>query len=58
VRVTVLSIGLVFAKGAGLGDFELLAVSVYVLAALALFTTGQRIWHVRQALAGKETSAP
>ena len=58
VRVTVLSIGLVFAKGAGLGDFELLAASVYVLAALALFTTGQRIWHVRQALAGKEPAAP
>ena len=50
VRVVVLSIGLVFAKGAGLGDFELLAASVYVLAALALFTIGQRIWHVRQAL--------
>jgi CDP-diacylglycerol--glycerol-3-phosphate 3-phosphatidyltransferase len=50
VRVTVLSIGLVFAKGAGIGDFELLAPSVYVLAALALFTTGQRIMHVRNAL--------
>ena len=50
VRVAVLSIGLVFAKGAGLGDFELLEVSIYVLAALTVFTVAQRIWHVRQAL--------
>jgi CDP-diacylglycerol--glycerol-3-phosphate 3-phosphatidyltransferase len=58
VRVSILSIGLVFAKGAGWGDFELLAASVYVLAGLALFTTGQRIWHVRQALAARERPAP
>ena len=30
----ILSVGLVFAKGAGLGDFELLAPAVYVLAVL------------------------
>jgi phosphatidylinositol phosphate synthase len=58
VRVTVLSIGLVFAKGAGIGDFELLAPAVYVLAALALFTTGQRIWHVRQELAARGPAQP
>src|ERR1022692_1549719 len=34
VRVVILSVGLVFAKGASLGHFELLAPSVYVLAAL------------------------
>jgi phosphatidylinositol phosphate synthase len=50
VRVVILSIGLVFAKGAGLGDFELLEASVYVLAVLTIFTTVQRIWHVRQEL--------
>jgi phosphatidylinositol phosphate synthase len=50
VRVVILSIGLVFAKGAGLGDFELLEASVYVLAVLTIFTTLQRIWHVRQQL--------
>jgi CDP-diacylglycerol--glycerol-3-phosphate 3-phosphatidyltransferase len=50
VRVVILSIGLLFAKGAGLGDFELLAPSVYVLAALTAFTTMQRIWHVRKEL--------
>jgi CDP-diacylglycerol---glycerol-3-phosphate 3-phosphatidyltransferase len=50
VRVVILSIGLVFAKGAGLGDFELLAPAIYVLAALSVFTVLQRILHVRQAL--------
>jgi CDP-diacylglycerol--glycerol-3-phosphate 3-phosphatidyltransferase len=52
VRVVILSIGLVFAKGAGLGHFELLAPAVYVLAALTVVTTAQRIWHVRQELRG------
>jgi CDP-diacylglycerol--glycerol-3-phosphate 3-phosphatidyltransferase len=46
----ILSIGLVFAKGAGLGDFELLAPSIYALAALTAFTVGQRVWHVRSQL--------
>jgi CDP-diacylglycerol--glycerol-3-phosphate 3-phosphatidyltransferase len=50
VRVVILSIGLVFAKGASLGDFELLAPAVYVLAALTLFTTFQRIFYVRAQL--------
>jgi CDP-diacylglycerol---glycerol-3-phosphate 3-phosphatidyltransferase len=54
VRVVVLSIGLVFAKGAGLGDFELLEASIYVLAALSVFTVAQRIWHVREALSGRK----
>ena len=47
VRVVILSVGLVFAKGAGIGDFELLAPAVYVLAALSVITVVQRIWHVR-----------
>ena len=34
VRVTVLSIGLVFAKGAGLFDVELLAPAIYAMAGL------------------------
>jgi len=50
VRVVVLSIGLVFAKGAGLGDFELLAPAIYALAALTAFTVVQRVWHVRREL--------
>jgi CDP-diacylglycerol--glycerol-3-phosphate 3-phosphatidyltransferase len=50
VRVVILSIGLVFAKGAGIGDFELLAPAVYVLAALSTITVFQRIFHVRREL--------
>lgn len=50
VRVVILSIGLVFARGASLGHFELLAPAVYVLAALSLVTVCQRIWHVRREL--------
>jgi CDP-diacylglycerol--glycerol-3-phosphate 3-phosphatidyltransferase len=48
VRVVILSAGLVFAKGAGLGDFELLEPAVYVLAVLTIFTTFQRVFHVRR----------
>ena len=50
VRVVILAAGLVFAKGASLGHFELLAPAVYVLAALTLLTTIQRILHVRRKL--------
>jgi phosphatidylinositol phosphate synthase len=50
VRVVILSIGLVFAKGAGLGDLELLAPAVYLIAALTIVTTIQRVWHVRNEL--------
>ena len=46
----ILSIGLVFAKGASLGHFELLAPAVYVLAALTVLTVVQRILHVRRQL--------
>ncbi len=50
VRVVILAIGLVFARGASLGHFQLLAASVYVLAVLSLVTVGQRIWHVHREL--------
>jgi CDP-diacylglycerol--glycerol-3-phosphate 3-phosphatidyltransferase len=53
VRVVILSVGLIFAKGAGIGDFELLAPAVYVIAALTIFTTFQRVWHVRNELSGE-----
>ncbi len=53
VRVVILSIGLIFAKGAGIGDFELLAPAVYVIAALTIVTTFQRVWHVRNQLSGE-----
>jgi CDP-diacylglycerol--glycerol-3-phosphate 3-phosphatidyltransferase len=51
VRVVILSIGLLFAKGASLGDFELLEPAVYVLAGLSTVTVFQRIFHVRRQLA-------
>ncbi len=50
VRVVILAIGLLFARGASLGSFELLQPAVYVLAALSLVTVAQRIWHVRRQL--------
>jgi CDP-diacylglycerol--glycerol-3-phosphate 3-phosphatidyltransferase len=50
VRVVILAIGLLFAKGMGLGHFSLLAPAVYVLAGLATITVFQRIFHVRKAL--------
>jgi phosphatidylinositol phosphate synthase len=50
VRVTILSAGLVFARGASLGHFSLLAPAVYVLAGLGAFTVLQRIFHVRSEL--------
>jgi CDP-diacylglycerol--glycerol-3-phosphate 3-phosphatidyltransferase len=50
VRVVILGAGLIFAKGASLGHFELLAPAVYVLAGLAVLTTVQRIVHVRSEL--------
>lgn len=58
VRVVILSIGLVFAKGAGLGDFELLAPAVYVIAALTIVTTIQRVWHVRNQLSNDVPGPP
>lgn len=50
VRVVILSIGILFAEGMGLGDFELLAPAIYVMAALTTVTVIQRVWHVRRAL--------
>jgi len=50
VRVVIISAGLLFAKGAGIGDFELLEPAIYLLAVLTVFTTFQRIFHVRRVL--------
>jgi CDP-diacylglycerol--glycerol-3-phosphate 3-phosphatidyltransferase len=50
VRVVILSAGLLFAKGASLGDFELLEPAIYVMAVLTSFTTVQRVLHVRREL--------
>ena len=50
VRVVILSAGLVFAKGASLGDFELLEPAIYVMAVLTTITVLQRVFHVRREL--------
>jgi len=55
VRVVILSVGLVFARGASLGNFTLLAASVYVLAILSAVTAVQRILHVRHQLNAAQT---
>jgi phosphatidylinositol phosphate synthase len=54
VRVVILSAGLLFAKGAGIGDFELLAPAIYVMAVLTALTVAQRVWHVRAALVSRD----
>ncbi len=54
VRVVILSVGLVFAKGASISDIELLAPSIYAMAGLTAFTVFQRVWHVRNSLRATE----
>jgi CDP-diacylglycerol--glycerol-3-phosphate 3-phosphatidyltransferase len=54
VRVVILALGLLFAKGAFLGSFELLKPAVFVLAGLSMITVAQRVWHVRNALRSPE----
>ncbi len=50
VRVVIISVGLLFAEGAGVGDFSLLEPAIYALAVLTVLTTGQRVLHVRREL--------
>jgi CDP-diacylglycerol---glycerol-3-phosphate 3-phosphatidyltransferase len=56
VRVVLLSIGLVFAAGDLISDVDLLAPSIYAMAALTAFTVGQRVWHVRGELKALESA--
>jgi CDP-diacylglycerol--glycerol-3-phosphate 3-phosphatidyltransferase len=58
VRVVLLSIGLVFAKGASIADFELLAPAIYAMAALTTVTVIQRVWHVRNELSAEAQATP
>ena len=51
IRVVILSVGLVLGPDAPLGIPDLLEPAVYVLAALTIVTTAQRIEHVRRQLA-------
>jgi phosphatidylinositol phosphate synthase len=50
VRVVILSVGLVFAAGELIPDFDLLEPAIYVMAALTVFTALQRVLHVRRQL--------
>ena len=52
VRVVILSAGLLFADNELISSVDLLPAAIYVMAALTIFTTGQRVWHVRGELAG------
>lgn len=56
VRVVILSGGLLFARGASLGGFELLEPAIYAMAALTTLTVVQRVLHVRRALGGASTT--
>jgi CDP-diacylglycerol---glycerol-3-phosphate 3-phosphatidyltransferase len=53
VRVVILSAGLLFAAGEIVPDFDLLEPAVYAMAALTIFTTFQRVFHVRRQLAAQ-----
>jgi CDP-diacylglycerol---glycerol-3-phosphate 3-phosphatidyltransferase len=50
VRVVILSIGLVFGAGELVPDLDLLEPAIYVMAALTIVTTFQRVIHVRKQL--------
>ena len=51
VRVVILSAGLLFAAGELVPGFDLLEPAIYAMAALTIFTTFQRVLHVRKQLA-------
>ncbi|WP_022927137.1 CDP-alcohol phosphatidyltransferase family protein [Patulibacter americanus] len=50
VRVVILSIGLVLGGNELIDGLDLLPASIWLLAGLGIFTTLQRMWHVRQQL--------
>ena len=53
VRVVILSAGLLFADGEIVADLDLLEPAIYAMAALTIFTTFQRVFHVRRQLAAQ-----
>jgi CDP-diacylglycerol--glycerol-3-phosphate 3-phosphatidyltransferase len=53
VRVVILSAGLVFAAKELIPGFDLLEPAIYAMAALTIFTTFQRVFHVRKQLAAQ-----
>jgi CDP-diacylglycerol--glycerol-3-phosphate 3-phosphatidyltransferase len=53
VRVVILSAGLLLADEELVPGLDLLEPAIYVIAALTVFTTFQRVWHVRRQLAAQ-----
>ena len=53
VRVVILSAGLLFAAGEIVPDFDLLEPAISAMAVLTIFTTFQRVIHVRRQLAAQ-----
>ena len=53
VRVVILSAGLLFAAGEIVPDYDLLEPAIYAMAGLTIFTTFQRVFHVRRQLAAQ-----
>jgi len=53
VRVVILSAGLVFGAEELVPGFDLLKPAIYLMAALTIFTTFQRVFHVRKQLAAQ-----
>jgi CDP-diacylglycerol--glycerol-3-phosphate 3-phosphatidyltransferase len=51
VRVVILSAGLIFANEELIPGVDLLEPAIYAMAALTIFTTFQRVFHVRKQLA-------
>jgi CDP-diacylglycerol---glycerol-3-phosphate 3-phosphatidyltransferase len=51
VRVVILSAGLLLADEELVSGVDLLEPAIYVIAALTIFTTFQRVWHVRRQMA-------
>jgi CDP-diacylglycerol--glycerol-3-phosphate 3-phosphatidyltransferase len=51
VRVVILSVGLLLADEELVPGLDLLEPAIYVIAVLTIFTTFQRVWHVRRQLA-------
>ena len=53
VRVVILSVGPGVRRGRAGPGFDLLEPAIYVMAALTIFTTFQRVFHVRRQLAAQ-----
>lgn len=58
VRVVILSAGLILGGNEIVQGLDLVGPAVWILAALGVVTTGQRMWHVRRQLQGPAGDGP